>query len=144
VKFSNNLLLLIIFYGMEISSGQTCTINTIPIDFGTIYDNTINTVATGEITITCPSPTAIQIKLDAGQHSGGHFNLRRMRSARGTTLQYNLYQNVGHTLVWGDNTDSTKIMKGMSSSYLIYGKIPANQSVSPGTYSDSVLIMVEY
>jgi len=68
------------------------------------------------------------------------------------TLQYNIYTNSGRTTVWGDGTAGTSTISytdpflgGVNSiSYTAYGFVPSGQLVSPGAYSDTVVVSVVY
>ncbi len=105
---------------------------------------------TTTITVRCQSaydtPLAYQIMI--GQGAGGSFTPRRMGA-----LAYQLYTNASHTVIWGDGTSGTSPVGDAyqlvanvpaSRAYTIYGQIPAPQNVAPGSYSDTLTIILAY
>lgn len=102
--------------------------------------------ATGTISYSCNalSTTNVVIALDAGLHSGGSANPWRkmLDSANNQTLNYNLYVDVLHTLIWGDGTNATQTQSSAqvpgTIAYTVYAQIPGNQNVSAGTFYDTI------
>jgi spore coat protein U-like protein len=82
----------------------------------------------------------------------GQVNTRAMKNTANTDLlTYNLYRDVAHTQIWGNtvgtNTLSTALTAiatntSKSASVTIYALVPALQSASAGSYTDSVSITV--
>ena len=72
-----------------------------------------------------------------------------MAPAGGTgLLQYNLYLDASLNLVWGDGSGGTAVAKGQSGpvpdTLLIHGHVYGGQNPVPGTYSDSVIVIMEW
>ncbi|MEY4139790.1 MAG: hypothetical protein RLZZ371_1972 [Pseudomonadota bacterium] len=67
-------------------------------------------------------------------------------------LYYNLYKDSARTIVWGDGTGGTSTVSGTGSNgsstsgtaINIYLRIPAEQDVSAGTYTDSITITISF
>ena len=74
-------------------------------------------------------------------------------------LNYNLYVDPARTLVWGNGVAGTSTVNaltlqvngrflnpGASRSFTlnVYGRIPANQSVRTGAYTDTIIVTVNY
>ncbi len=110
----------------------------------------------GTVGITCdrsggPQNVTVLMRLGIGTH-GTSVSARRMRdsSGSGDFLSYGLYRDSGRNNVWGssDNIDtmsqalSVPNNQSRSVSFVIYGRIPAQQDVSAGSYGDSVQITV--
>jgi spore coat protein U-like protein len=123
-----------------------CTVTATPVAFGT-YDPTATapTDANGTVKVTgdaagCGAPT---IKLG---RSGGSYNPRVFTAGPTTTFAFHLYSDAGHTIVWGDGTASTSIVTGAAigangtQSFIVYGRIDAKQTVTPGTYSAPIAV----
>jgi spore coat protein U-like protein len=132
------------------AGGEDCSVTLTPAHFGA-YDFTasssLETVA--DISINCDPGIIYNVKIDPGQHSGGGFHPRRMRSAAGDSdLNYYLYRDLGRTEVWGDGTGSTFTRTGMGTgapeNLRIYGRVTARQNVRAGLHSDSVVVIVEW
>ena len=61
-------------------------------------------------------------------------------------LLYHLYSDSAGGTVWG-NTDATGkaiTADGTAQDFTAYGRIPKNQTVSSGSFSDSVLVTLTY
>ncbi len=65
-------------------------------------------------------------------------------------LTYNLYRNAGRTNIWGDGTGGTSVYtranppNDSNVNLTIYGRIPAQQDVSAGNYSDTVSAVINF
>jgi spore coat protein U-like protein len=92
--------------------------------------------------LTAPLPT---IALSTG--SSLSFAARTMTSAGGGVLQYDLYLDPVHLVVWGDGADlstSRFVGVGLLGSVTFYGSIPARQSVPAGSYSDTLVATIYF
>jgi len=127
-----------------LSSGiQACEILTYPLQFG-IYDGYHEARAHSEVVIAnCPR-NPFKLSLSAGQHSNNGFSPRQMLGPSGQLFNYNLYPDASYSGVWGDGTQGTVSVQGTEGRYPVYGRAPAYQFLSPGAYSDSVMLVVEW
>jgi spore coat protein U-like protein len=127
----------------------SCTISVTSVAFGS-YNVFTTTPAdsTGTITYRCNSAAAnISIALSDGSSSTS--SPRTMR--KGTeVLNYNLYQNAARTNIWGDGTGGTLIYtqgnppNNQNVSVTVHGRIPAQQDVSAGNYTDTVSAVINF
>lgn len=68
----------------------------------------------------------------------------------GSDLAYNLYTDAGRSLIWGDGSTGSVLSGSLgagtsSNSHTFYGRIPGGQnSVPPGSFSDQLVITLEY
>ena len=94
-------------------------------------------------------PANVSVTLQLGPGSGSV--AARQMLAGGNILNYNLYRDAGRTMVWGQTAgvDAGSItINGIpnngskNGTFVIYGRIPAQQSVGIGSYTDSVQITV--
>ncbi len=143
--------------GMLLLASETlafnCKIATTPVNFGS-YDVFSKFVmdSTGTITVTCNNPEKkpinITITLSAG--GSGSFNPRQMLSSSGSDrLNYNLYSNPSHTVIWGDGTGGSSFVSSMvdrttTFNSLVYGRILPGQNVGVGNYSDMLTATVNW
>jgi spore coat protein U-like protein len=70
-----------------------------------------------------------------------------MTSAGGGVLQYNLYLDALHLIVWGDGSDLTTqrfIAVGLVGSITFYGSVPARQNAPAGAYADSLVATIYF
>lgn len=110
------------------------------------------TDATATIDFRCTSTSIFDIGL------GGTVGARTMTGPGGDTLSYELYQDVGRTVTWGNAQDTSTIAaddaadttgNGISTlntaqTRTVYGRIPAGQDVNAGSYSNTVTITIYY
>ncbi|MGC2128785.1 MAG: spore coat U domain-containing protein [Candidatus Aquilonibacter sp.] len=124
--------------------GSACDITANPMKFPA-YDPSVpyDTSAVGTISVTCNSPLLLQISLittDACTRRNLRFGLNR--------LVYNLYQDSGHSIVWGSlNPICGRVLTDtviLRSQFSVYGLLPREQNVVAGTYSDVVTIEANF
>lgn len=96
-----------------------------------------------------PGNPNISLTLAIGPGNTGSVNGRRMRQAGGTdTLGYGLFRDTGRSAVWGYThgvdtlTQTVKVQNNRTAeaTFTVYGRMPAQQDVAPGTYTDSVQV----
>jgi len=135
---------------------QLCTTSATPISFG-LYNPQSSTVTynTGTVTVTCQAVVAslviiYNVQLSTG--NSGAYAQRKMLNGT-TTMDYQLYTNSSHSIVWGDGTSSTQqvtdgyllqVIGPVSKSYTVYGRLAGSQNVKAGAYTDTVTILVTY
>lgn len=114
-------------------------------------------VANGTLTVSCTLSGALSatvapyVYLSSG--GSGSYAPRRMYSGT-NSLGYNLYWSTAYSQIWGDGTGGTYpgsasislslLQPTNSASGTMYGQIPAGQDVAPGTYTDSIVVTVNY
>lgn len=111
-----------------------------------------------DVTVSCarqggPQHVTLLMRVDQGMN-GTSVSARRLlhTGGSGDTLNYGLYRDVGRTSVWG-STDNVNTVSAILSvpnrstamaRFTIYGRIPAAQDVSAGTYRDTVGVTLIY
>ena len=135
---------------------SSCSVSATAVSFGT-YDPTSPTpvTPTGSISVTCQLISGVSllvgytITLSTGS---GNYTARKMIGTT-TPLAYNLYLDNGWTLVWGDGATNGTFSKtdgyllGLGTvvlTYNVYGKMPAQQLVAAGGYSDNIIVTISY
>lgn len=107
---------------------------------------TTNTTATSSVVVQCTSTTPYNIGLDAGAGSGATVATRKMTSGA-VTINYSLYSDSNHTLVWGNTVGTNTVSQtgnGQNQSVTIFGLVPPQNAPAPGAYSDTVNVTVTY
>jgi len=130
-------------------AGNTCTISTTSVAFGS-YDvfsgADVNT--TGSVTINCGSAVR-NLTVSLSQGSSGTYANRTLVKG-GETLAYNLFTDAACTSVWGDGTPGTQTYfnadppNNTNVVLTIYGRITALQDVSAGAYSDTITATINW
>lgn len=152
------LMLILLLPAAQVSFGATvCRVSTTgAVAFGG-YDVTSLSPADSQVNIgiTCdrdggPANVTLTMGLGAGLHATS-VNSRRMLHAGGSGdyLSYGLYSNVGRSTVWGFSPGVDTVARlvtvpkgSASTTFTIYGRIPARQNVSAGVYGDSVQLSI--
>jgi spore coat protein U-like protein len=124
-----------------------CTISTTAVSFGG-YDVFSPTPldAQGQISVTCSLIlSGFTVRLDRG--GAPSFSPRQLK--QGTEpLNYNLYLDATRTIIWGDGTAGTQAFTAivLAQTFLlpVYGRIPANQNVTVGLYTNTVVATVSF
>jgi len=104
----------------------------------------------GAVTVACDQAPPVDVVIAIGPSgTSGGFIPRQMRSASSPDrLNYNLFVNAGRSTVWGDGAPGTStvflknVKKNRPTVTTIYGRIPAGQDVSVGSYSDSLTVTI--
>lgn len=106
--------------------------------------------STGTITVLCTGVTMgdlITIEIGPGNASSA---ANRYMLNGATTLDYNLYVDASRTSIWGNGSNGTVVQGPLSiadstpTAFTVYGRIPAQQNVSAGSYSDTVVVTVQF
>jgi spore coat protein U-like protein len=124
---------------------HACTLNVTGVNFGS-YDVFNNSAldSTGNIDVNCPSGVGYSMALTAG----GGTQTQRLMSSGAHTLNYNLYIAANRAVVWADGASGTVTVNGtgigVSVNHGVYGRIPARQNVHTGSYSDIIIVELNF
>ena len=137
------------------AAAQTCTVGTAGVAFGT-YDGQAATAneSSGHVDVSCTCSGgdcvdfSYTIELQPGG-SGSTSNRWMTRSGGTETLNYGLFQDSSRVVPWGldPNSMTNLYTANLFSSFQrspVYGRIPAAQHVVPGTYADTVGVVITY
>lgn len=123
----------------------SCTITSANLGFG-IYSGSVKD-ATAIVTVRCSNGTPYNVGLNAGSAPGATVSARKMMGPANALLNYGLFRDSGRTSNWGNTVGTdTKSGSGNSAnqSLYIYGRIAAQQRVTPGAYADTIIAMITY
>jgi spore coat protein U-like protein len=125
-----------------------CNVSATDLDFGAYASNS-QTPAQGQtsIQLQCSGGTVAELGLDNGLRPGsGSTSRRRMEQDAGVDrLDYDLFQDPGRTVHWGDKSgvDTLEVQAtGVPQTVPVYGQIPGGQRVRDGIYSDTITVRV--
>ncbi|MBI4207696.1 MAG: spore coat protein U domain-containing protein [Betaproteobacteria bacterium] len=127
---------------------SACSVDPTPVAFG-VYSPFSGAPAdtAGTLRVTCSTATVgYTVLLSAG--GAGSYSPRRL-SGGGHTLSYNLYTDPLRTVVWGDGSGGTASVTGAFAlpgniDHTVYGRVPALQNVSAGTYTDTITVTINF
>ena len=125
-----------------------CTITTTGVTFGP-YDvfDSAPVDSTGVVRYRCSGNTN-SFTIAIGRGSSATFTPRTLMNGS-ETMNYNLYLDATRTSIWGDGTGGTALFTdpnpgGRAVNVPIFGRIPAGQDVAAGTYSDAIVVTIQF
>jgi spore coat protein U-like protein len=107
------------------------------------YDvyNATPTDSAGTITYSCPPPTTPTVTIDAGLAFAS--GTRRMTLSTGTDwLSYDVFVDASRTTVWSSTPVSVAPGNGVTVPF--YARVFAQQDVSVGSYSDTLVVTFNF
>jgi spore coat protein U-like protein len=126
-----------------------CTVSATGVSFGTynVFTGTATT-SNGTITYRCGNADHnIQISISTG--SSGTYVARTLKRSS-EALSYNLYLDSAFATVWGDGSGATDVYQKSNPAnntdvpLTVYGRITAQQDVTVGSYSDTVVATINF
>jgi spore coat protein U-like protein len=122
-----------------------CNISASSLSFGTYSGSIVNSNAT--VSVSCTPTTLYNVGLNAGTAAGATVTTRAMTGVGGALLHYSLFSNSAMSINWGKTVGSDTVTgtgNGLSQALTVYGRIPAGQSVNPGSYTDTITATLTY
>jgi spore coat protein U-like protein len=121
-----------------------CQVDTKPVAFG-VVDVASRNDSNGEIVLNCSIATSFAI----GLSGNGSPNERTMAGPNGGRLAYDLFTDRTRATRWGDGGGGGSEVTGSSdgentSRFTIYGRVPSQNPVPPGTYNDVLTVSVVF
>ncbi|GLQ91552.1 Csu type fimbrial protein [Dyella acidisoli] len=138
-------------FNVTLTLQANCSITANPLNFGTtgVLSAAINQQTT--LSVTCSNTTPYNVGLDAGTVTGSTVTNRLMAGTTtgntSTTVAFELYQDTGHTTLWG-NTQGTNTEggtgTGSAQAITVYGQVPTQATPVPDTYQTTVTATVYF
>jgi spore coat protein U-like protein len=125
---------------------SSCSVNATSVNFGSSGILSGTTDAQGTLSIQCSPSLPYTISLSGG-NSGATDPTQRKMSFSSANLTYGLYRDSARTLPWGSTigTDTTSgTGTGVTQTQTVYGRVAAQTTPAPGSYTDSVVVTVGY
>ena len=134
--------------GVSANVHSACVVTSNNLSFGNYNPTTGSpTDATSTFNVTCTTGTSFTVGLNAGATSGATVTTRQMANGA-SALGYALYSDTARTTNWGNtpgtDTPAATIAGSSASTFTIYGRIPAQQNVAAGAYTDTIIITINY
>lgn len=135
-------------FAVNSTVNAACAVLASSLSFG-LYDPASSTATSGttNLTVTCTNGTTYTVGLDEGVGSGATVAQRKMSAGTATDMNYSLYTDAAHTSVWGETIGTNTVAgtgSGGAQSLTIYGMIPAQQTVQPGVFADTITVTLTY
>ena len=125
---------------------STCNVGATSVNFGSAGLLSSNADAQGTLSIQCSPSLPYTVSLDGGS-SGAADPTQRKMSFSGANVLYGLYRDAARTLPWGNtigSNTSSGTGTGSTQTQTVYGRVAAQTTPAPGTYTDSVVVTVGY
>jgi spore coat protein U-like protein len=133
--------------------GCTCNVIASDIVFGNLDPLLGQQSASGMINVDCTNVIDVAPEVTVRINDGvwGTMAARKMRSAAGDLLDYNIYTTIQHNVIWGDLTGGASnitVSGGLlsvghwSASREMFGRVSPTISTKAGTYSDTVVVQI--
>ena len=136
-----------------------CTVTATTVNFGSSVGILSSAkTATGNITATCTNTDSYSIALNRGTTSGATLTDREMAGSGSAVVHYQLYTpttisstggtGCNYATVWGDASTGTSTVggtgTGVAQNYTVCGRVQAQTTPAPATYTDTILVTVSY
>ena len=141
--------------------GTSCSVAATGVSFGA-YDISLATPndSIGDVTVTCTylppgGATGMNIQASLSPGMSGSYSPRQMAFGP-ERLNYNLFLDAARTSIWGNGLSGTGIATASftvgpgvgngtrSAQFPVYGRVPAQQVVGMGAYSDTIVVTVTF
>ncbi|RZL48357.1 MAG: hypothetical protein EOP71_04730 [Variovorax sp.] len=124
--------------------GASCeSVMATDLDFGTITNTSAVTNATGTVSITCTNAATFTVTASLGVNANG--TQRRMKSASGAYMNYDIYTTNARTVLYpSTGTSQSYTADGGSVTVTGYGRVPAQTVLGYGAFTDTVTWTVSY
>lgn len=123
----------------------TCNVTAQDIDFGQRGMLDADVDATGSVDVICPPGTTYDVGLNNGL--SGDSPTQRHMTLGDQTVTYGLYRDAARSQPWGNTTGTDTVPgtgTGTMQNITVYGRVPPQTTPSAGTYTDTVVVIVEY
>lgn len=127
-----------------------CRLNVPPLAFGTYDPLAVNAVqpadASAVVSVTCTRNTSAALSFDFGLHAASAGD-RAMKGPGPEPLQYQIYRDSARSQVWGSGGEAMQLLsKGITQpqQFTVFGRIPPQQEIEPGAYSDALTAAVDF
>ena len=136
-------------FNVTATVAAACTVSATDLAFGAyVPAAALSDDASSTVTTNCTLTVPYNIGLDAGIGTGATIPLRQMTgSPTADLLTYSLYRDAAHALVWGNTIGTNTVAlvgTGLAVPTTVFGRIPALQNVSVGTYTDTITATVTF
>jgi spore coat protein U-like protein len=128
------------------TNATNCSVSASTVNFGSAGVLGAALDATGTVTITCTNAAPYTVALDGGL-SGATNPAQRKLSQAAATITYGLYQDPGRATPWGNSVGVNTMAatgSGLPQTLTVYGRVPAQNTPAPGSYSDTVVLTISY
>lgn len=125
--------------------GNQCTVSSTAMNFGTASVLNRNFTAVASLSVTCNANLPVTVALDYGGQGTGPTT--RAMASGSNRISYGIFRDAALSQPWGNTTgtDTLSLTAGASGTVVnAYGRVVAQTSPVPGTYTDVVGVTITY
>jgi spore coat protein U-like protein len=133
-------------FAMSATVPAKCVVTSATMNFGAPTALIANVDATTNIGVACSPTLPYQVQLDGGLSGATNPTLRRMTKGA-EFVTYGLYRDAARTQPWGATLGTNTLSgtgTGNTAAIPVYGRVPPQTTPTPGLYTDTVVITVNY
>ncbi len=128
----------------------TCTASSSGIAFGTFISSQIR--VTGDLMLSCSGTGTSVYTVSLSTGSSGTYSPRKMMNGS-NGLPYNIYTTSAYTQIFGDGTGGSSTVSGriemkgsptVNVDVPLYGQLPAQSLLPPGSYVDTIIVTATF
>jgi spore coat protein U-like protein len=123
-----------------------CTVSATLLDFGTTGVLQANVDSSNSLSVTCSATVPYSVSLDGGLSGAIDPTQRKLQKAS-EAVTYGLYRDAARLQPWGSAIGSNTMAgtgSGFAQPLTVYGRVPAQATPSPGTYTDTIVVTVTH
>jgi len=133
-------------FSVSATDVTTCAVNASTLNFGSagVLRSTLD--AASSVSVVCTNSAPYTLALDGGLSAATNPAQRKM-TLGGQTITYGLYQDSARSQPWGDTAGTNTVAgtgSGLTQSFTVYGRVPAQATPGPGSYTDTVVVTLSY
>jgi spore coat protein U-like protein len=123
----------------------SCTVSGATLDFGTYSSGQAGDL-TGFTRINYNNCPTGQLRFELNGGANGTTTTRKLSDGKGGLLSYGIFRDSARTQNFGQGSDARLVTLSApgSGQISVYGKIPGGQVVAGGTYTDTVVITLDF
>ncbi len=131
--------------GVRVVVQPSCSVSGATLDFGSYTSGQAGDLGGfTQIAYSHCAPGQLRFQLDGG--SSGSTTARKLGNGSGGQLNYGIFRDLARAQNFGQGTDARLLTVDVSGSgnVSVYGKIPGGQVAAAGTYTDTVVITMDF
>jgi spore coat protein U-like protein len=124
----------------------TCTLSADPLAFGNLATTQNGADTSTALHATCSAATPFTVWMNGGLTGATDPALRQMQNGA-NRLTYGIYRDASRTQVWGDTASVNELGGSGSGGNLtipVYGRVQPQTTPPVGTYTDTVVVTINY
>ncbi|MCZ8182986.1 MAG: spore coat protein U domain-containing protein [Beijerinckiaceae bacterium] len=133
-------------FAMSATVPAKCVVTSATMNFGNPTALTANIDASTNLGVACSTALPYQVQLNGGLSGATNPTLRRMTKGA-EFVTYGLYRDAARTQPWGDTLGTNTLSgtgTGNTVAVPVYGRVPVQTTPTPGIYTDTVVVTVNY